>query len=104
EAELTLKLFLSGVIDLRTTPGIAVRAGERPRVNSLARYQSARGDEEMSTLVHLSLPAGDENARRFLSLVDGTRDRGALAAESGVAAEEVETLLATLGRLALLVA
>jgi SAM-dependent methyltransferase len=104
EAEMALKLFHGSMIDLRTTPGIAGRAGERPTASPLARYQSQRGDEEMSSLMHMSLPVGGDKARAFLALLDGTRDRAALAREAGITAEEVETLLAALGRLAMLVA
>ncbi len=98
------EVFRGSLIDLRTTPGIAERAGERPKASPLARYQSQRGDEEMSSLTHMSLAVGGDKARRFLALLDGTRDRAALAREAEIAPAEVEALLAALGRVAMLVA
>jgi SAM-dependent methyltransferase len=103
EAEMAFKLFRGSMIDLRTTPGIAVRAGERPIASPLARYQAQSGDEEMSTLHHRSLPIGDERARHFLALLDGTRDHATLAREGAIKPEEVEALLGSLGRAAMLV-
>jgi hypothetical protein len=104
DAEMALRLFRGSMIDLRTTPGIAVRAGERPMASPLARYQAHRGDQEMSSLTHQGLLVGDDKARHFLSLLDGTRDRPVLARDAGIAVDEVGTLLAALGRVALLVA
>jgi hypothetical protein len=104
EADMALPLFRGSMVELRTTPGIAVRAGERPMASPLARYQCRRGDVEMSTLNHRSLPIGGEKARRFLELLDGTRDRAALARDAGITLQEVDQPLEELGRFAMLVA
>jgi len=104
EAAVALTLFRGDMVELRTTPGIAVRAGDSPAASALARYQAHAGHDQMSSLVHRSLQGGDDTTRRFLGLLDGTRDRAALVRDSGITKEEVETLLDSLGRVALLVA
>jgi methyltransferase-like protein len=56
------------------------RAGERPAVSRLARYQLERGDLTTNQL-HVSFRFPDPLARRLAQLLDGTRDRPALVAE-----------------------
>ncbi|HUF45547.1 MAG TPA: hypothetical protein VMN43_09390, partial [Aestuariivirgaceae bacterium] len=101
--------------------------GERPQASLIARSQAPHGPL-ISNLRHSTIVLEDEIVRRFLVLVDGTRTldqlvcelNAALAAEpcaapahagggsaSGgrqVTREEVERNLATMARLALLVA
>jgi len=104
DASLALELFRRGMVDLHTCPGAAVRAGERPVASPLARYQAQRRYPLITTLDHRALSPDDPAWLDFLSLLDGTRDRGAVAAESGLDKAQVEERLERLARLALLVA
>jgi hypothetical protein len=101
EAEMALMLFRRGFIEVRTVPGAAVRAGERPLASPLARYQAREGSD-VSTLLHAPVEVGNEAARQFLLLLDGTRDRGALARDAGCTREQVEEELGKVGALGLL--
>jgi SAM-dependent methyltransferase len=96
EAEMALMLFRRGFIDVRTVPGVAVRAGERPLASPLARYQVRQGPD-ISTLLHTPVEVGNEAARQFLMLLDGTRDRDALAREAGCTRDQVEEELEKAG-------
>ncbi len=80
-------------------PRVASRPPERPRVSALARVQAARG-ELVTNLRHRSVRLEDEPGRRLVTLLDGARDRAALAAE--LPAEGLERSLEGLARLALL--
>ena len=72
-------LFDAGLIELHATDApFALEAGERPLASSLARMQLALGWPAISTLDHRTLAMPDPRARAFLTLLDGTRDRGAL--------------------------
>jgi methyltransferase-like protein len=94
ETEMALMLFRRGFIDVRTVPGVAVRAGEKPLASPLARYQ-VKKSPVITTLLHSTLEVSDEAAQQFLRLLDGTRDREALAHEMGCASEQVEAGLDT---------
>jgi hypothetical protein len=61
-------------------PGLTTTPGERPQTSALARHQ-ARGGEVVTNLRHASVRIEDELGRRLVTLLDGTRDRVALAAE-----------------------
>jgi hypothetical protein len=104
DAELALELFRRGIAELHTDPGVAVRAGEKPLASPLARYQALRGEPLFATLDHRALSGDDQAARDFLLLLDGTRDRAALARESGLSLEQVEDRLFRMGRFAMLLA
>ena len=78
------------------SPGHAAEPGERPRASALARRQLALGDETVTSLDHETIGL-DERMRRLLELLDGTRDREALARELGSKrgiAENLERLAA----------
>ena len=102
DSGLALELFKHGMVDLHTHAGLAKKAGERPMASALARYQARRGEPMIATLDHRALNADDPRAREFLALLDGTRDRAELAAASGLSPAEVETRLARMSGLALL--
>jgi len=89
EAEMALMLFRRGFIDVRTVPGSASRAGPRPLASPLARNQVRKGPD-VATLLHTGVDVSDETARQFLLLLDGTRDREALARDSGCGPVQVE--------------
>jgi len=105
--------YVAGIVSLHVhPPTIARQAGERPIASSLARLE-ARTQEDVTTLLHTRVQLPDANARRLLTLLDGTRDRAALAAamngaafsfDGNVAGAFVAHALEQFRRLALLVA
>jgi SAM-dependent methyltransferase len=101
--------FAANLLSLHASPPrLAHRPGERPEASPLARHQSAESDL-VTTLRHGSVRLEDEPARRLVGLLDGTRDRAALAAEmrpdAGADVEPaLERSLDGLARLALLIA
>ena len=83
----------TGLLQLHVhPPAPAPAAGERPLASPLARIQ-ARDGGEIATLRHATIPLDDELLRALLVLLDGTRDRAALADElagvAGVSREEL---------------
>src|SRR5262249_45877473 len=92
DAEMAVALFQRGLIDIRTVPGAATRAGGQPLASPLARYQAARGSA-VSTLLHTVIQMTDAETRGFLGLLNGTRDRDALAREFGCSLEQVDVAL-----------
>jgi protein-L-isoaspartate O-methyltransferase len=77
--------YVGGVVGLHVQPPpLAIVAGERPLASPLARWQAARQDE-LTSLLHARVRVPDANARRLLSLLDGTRDRAALVAATAAA-------------------
>jgi SAM-dependent methyltransferase len=101
--------YAANLVSLHASPPrLAHRPGERPAASPLARRQAADG-EFVTTLRHRSVRLEDELGRRLVTLLDGTRDRAALAAEmrpyAGDAVEAaLERSLDGLARLGLLVA
>jgi SAM-dependent methyltransferase len=72
--------YLAGIVDLHVhPPALTTTAPERPLASPLARLQ-ARTRDNVTTLLHTQVGIADANALRLLPLVDGTRDRAALAA------------------------
>jgi hypothetical protein len=98
DAEIALELFRSDMIELHGFPGVARRAGERPCASRFARYQAARGDSRVTTLWHRSMEVGDEQGRKLVGLLDGSRDRAELAREMGSSREVLEVALRVLER------
>jgi hypothetical protein len=77
--------YVGGVVGLHVQPPpLAIAPGERPRASPLARWQAARQDE-LTSLLHARVRVPDPNARRLLSLLDGTRDRASLVAATAAA-------------------
>lgn len=127
-AEFMIRVFGNAVADLHLhEPQFAVEPAERPLASPLARLQARHGSL-VSTLLHSNTRLEDEAARHLLILLDGTRDRQALSREMQmflesaargssedpehvgrgndfrVPPEQLETKLAMLGRLGLLLA
>lgn len=98
DAALALELYRVGMIELHGTASAARKAGDRPCVSPFARYQAARGDSRVTTLGHRNLELTDENARRSILLMDGTRDRNDLAQAMNCSGETLDQGLAVLGR------
>jgi SAM-dependent methyltransferase len=110
--------FLAGLIELHThAPRLAAQVGPRPEASPLARLE-ARGGSTVTTLLHSSVRLEDDAARYALQLLDGSRDRAALAEaldewarnETGQSSpgklpiEVLDQKLATLARLGLMLA
>ncbi len=107
-----LQLFTAGHLDLTAGPSpFAQVPGERPIASALARLQLAKGESALCSLDHALVSFEDEESRRFLALLDGTRTREMLteltitptrgSAEAGAL---VDLQLKGLARLGLLVA
>jgi hypothetical protein len=104
DAHVALELFKVGILELHGTPGIATLAGEKPCASPLARYQAERGEFPVTTLWHRPLEVDGADARRMLTLLDGTRDRKALREAMNCTREMLDSELWLLGRHGLLVA
>lgn len=102
DADLVLELYRREMVELRTAPGLASPAGDNPMTTSLVRYQAARGDATISTLHHRALTIEDSRGRKLLALLDGSRDRDALAREMQCSREELDAQLKAIERLAIL--
>jgi len=114
-------LAYSGEVAFRlTAPYVPAAIGERPVASLLARKQAESGSL-VTNLLHEAVRLSDESTRRFLQLLDGTRNADDLAvsmaeiaaaareeAEAGSGAdtsvaEQVQRSLATVRKLGLLV-
>lgn len=93
-------------------PQLVAVAGELPHAGALARHEAGLRDE-LTTLLHTRVRIPDHNARRLLTLLDGSRDRAALAAaingpgfayQRDAASAFVDRALAQFARLGLLAA
>lgn len=107
-ADLLLKIYASGLLELHVVPArFTLEASERPRAYSLARLQAESGSL-VTTLKHTTVELDDDLGRGLVTLLDGTRDRAALlkdlasASREPLRAEDLERSLIGLGRLALL--
>ena len=71
---------LEGLVELRTLPPcFASQAGERPTASPLARVQAGEGERRLVSLRHDWTTLDPPNLGQLLLLLDGTRDRAALA-------------------------
>jgi SAM-dependent methyltransferase len=98
-----LESYLAHIVELAAvaTPA-AARASERPLASPLARAQCARQLPVLSTLLPGNYAPETPWAHRVLALLDGTRDRAALARELDEAPEAVDDVLGELAAHALL--
>jgi hypothetical protein len=79
-----------GIVDLHVQPlALTIRPSDRPVASPLARLQ-ARTRNVVTTLLHVPFSIADTNALRLLPLVDGTRDRAALASAVKQFANNIE--------------
>lgn len=75
-----LQLFQAGFVKFHSVrPQFSTVANEIPKVSDFARWQIQRGSESVTTLTGLSLKPEYDAVRVLISLLDGTRDRQALA-------------------------
>jgi SAM-dependent methyltransferase len=100
--EMLRRAYAANLVRLHLwAPRLTATPSERPVASALARLQAAEGTR-VTTLLHSSLEVGDERGRRLIGLLDGSRDRAALAAEIDRPAEELERSLEGLARAAVL--
>lgn len=102
-----LQLVNRGIVELHSLPFPgALEPGEHPLANGLLRAMLDRGDTHLFTLDHRVVAITDEGPRKFLALLDGSRDRAALAQAweaAGMTAQvPVETALSQLARAGML--
>jgi SAM-dependent methyltransferase len=82
--------YRAGIVELHVhPPAVAVQPSGRPVASPLARRQAAAGNE-VTTLLHRQVVVADSNALKLLPLVDGTRDRAALAQATRQVAIDIE--------------
>ena len=76
-----LRSYAANLVALHVhPPALTTSPGTTPRVSALARHQAAAG-ETVTNLRHATVRVEDDLGRRLVTLLDGTRDRAALAAE-----------------------
>jgi methyltransferase-like protein len=80
-ADMLMRLVEAEAIELwQQPPRVATAIGERPMTSPLARWQLSAGLTMVTNQRHQSIDLPDESGRALISLLDGTRDREALAA------------------------
>jgi len=80
-ADMLMRLAEAEAIELwQQAPRVATAIGERPMASPLARCQISAGLTMVTNQRHQSIDLPDESGRALVSLLDGTRDREALAA------------------------
>jgi hypothetical protein len=76
-----LRSYAANLVALHVhPPRAASNPDDAPRATALARHQ-ARAGETVTNLRHASVRIEDDLGRRLVTLLDGTRDRAALAAD-----------------------
>jgi Predicted methyltransferase regulatory domain/Methyltransferase domain len=76
-----LRSYAANLVALHVDPPRATTTpGDTPRASALARHQ-ARAGAVVTNLRHASVRIEDDLGRRLVTLLDGTRDRAALAAD-----------------------
>src|SRR5207244_896502 len=100
--EILLGCYSAGLVEAHLyAPHFAAEAGVRPLASPLARMQ-LREENVAVNLNHTLVQIPDETALRLMQLLDGTRDRSALAAELGMTEEDVNQCLQQIAGMALL--
>jgi len=75
---LLMKLAIAKFIEFRTWKApMAAEIGDRPRASAVS-LQEGRSQMQATTLLHSTISLEDPKVKAFLSLLDGTRERGAL--------------------------
>lgn len=70
--------YSTGLVELYVSqPQISIDAGEKPKVNKLARWQAKHG-QNISTLLGMSIKIEDEISHHLIELMDGTQTRAEL--------------------------
>jgi hypothetical protein len=106
------RMYWTGLVDLSVRPyPYAARAGDRPCVAPLARHQARRGGVALTTTRHGAVVVQDAFGLRFISSLDGVRNRAAIAADVAAALgikpeealDQVDSKLSDLTRMGLIV-
>jgi SAM-dependent methyltransferase len=101
--EVLLEAYLAGIVRLAGCPApLVAQAGERPLASPLARAQIAAGSTIVTSLGHETVSLDGPFDARLLALLDGTRDRTALAAALPDLEVPIDDALAVLVNAALL--
>jgi SAM-dependent methyltransferase len=80
-AEILLTMYRAGLAELHVHPPACVsKPGDYPTASALARRQARQG-QTVTTMRHTTVEATGDIEKRLLGLLDGTRDRAALASE-----------------------
>jgi SAM-dependent methyltransferase len=105
-----IQTYGTGLLDLHVQPpAVVAKAGERPVAFAPARWQAPHADL-VTNVYHEAIEMNDAVHRRLLPLLDGTRTRAELLAETAASfggtdgARRLETALDDIARAALLVA
>ena len=86
-ARILLGTYSAGLVEFHGyAPDCVVAAGERPKVSPLARWQAAHGHALLTSLCHTTVKVEDQMGAALILLLDGTRDRAALARDLADAA------------------
>jgi Predicted methyltransferase regulatory domain len=101
-SEILLGCYSAGIIEAHLyAPRFAAEAGVRPVASPLSRLQF--GEENVAVnLCHTLVQIPDESSLRLVQLLDGTRDRTALANELGITEEDLAKHLQQIAGMALL--
>jgi SAM-dependent methyltransferase len=76
-----LRSYAANLVQLHAhPPALTTTPGERPEASPLARHQARAGDM-VTNLRHVSVRIEDDLGRELVTLLDGTRDRTALATD-----------------------
>jgi hypothetical protein len=76
-----LRSYAANLVQLHAhPPALTTTPGETPEASPLARHQARAGDM-VTNLRHVSVRIEDDLGRELVTLLDGTRDRAALAAD-----------------------
>lgn len=87
-ADALLRLFVMGMARLMTEPlPVGRDYGQKPFASPLARAQARLGANSATTYRHTEVGIEGEDARRFLSLLDGTRTIDEIANEMAASAD-----------------
>lgn len=101
--DVLIEAYLARIILLHgCPPPVSPRAGERPAASALARAQRASGSRVVSSLLHTNVGLEGELEPALLGLLDGTRDRRALVAETAAGEGPVDTALQRFAAIGLL--
>jgi SAM-dependent methyltransferase len=101
--KLCLAAAQAGAVQLHThVPELGTSLAGRPVASAVVRAQLAHGNA-VTSLRHAVVDIDDDLTRRMLPLLDGTRDRDALAESLGEPRDAVDARLLHLAKLALLV-
>ena len=101
--EVLIEAYLARIVHLDSCPAPVVAApGERPVASALARAQIAAGSTNVTTLLDSTARLEGELDGPLLTLLDGTRDRAALAAALPTLEMPIDDALQALAKVGLL--